>query len=326
MTAIGYALSTEEHAPDALVRNARLAEEAGFEFALISDHYHPWIDRQGESPFVWAVIGAIANATDRLRLGTGVTCPTIRIHPAVVAQAAATAAALMPGRFFLGVGSGENLNEHVVGERWPPLAVRLEMLEEAIEAIRELWTGKLVSHRGKHYTIENARLYTLPHEPPPLVVAAAGPNAAELAGRMGDGLVGVSPQAEVVEAFDAAGGGGKPRYGQVQVCWAEDEQKAKQTALEWFPNIALPGDLSQELSQPAQFEDASELLSGDDMAEIVACGPDPERHVEMIGRFGEAGFDHVYIHQIGPDQEGFMDFYEREVLPRVSEQAEARVR
>jgi coenzyme F420-dependent glucose-6-phosphate dehydrogenase len=326
MATIGYALSTEEHAPDTLVRNALLAEEAGFEFALISDHYHPWIDRQGESPFVWAVIGAIANATDRLKLGSGVTCPTIRIHPAIVAQAAATAAKLMHGRFFLGVGSGENLNEHVVGERWPPLAVRLEMLEEAIEAIRELWTGELVSHRGKHYTIENARLYTLPDEPPPLVVAAGGPNAAELAGRMGDGLVGVSPQAEVVEAFDAAGGKGKPRYGQVQVCWAEDEQKAKQTALEWFPNIALPGDLSQELAQPAHFEQASELLSEDEMAEIVACGPDPERHFEMIGRFTKAGFDHVYVHQIGPDQEGFMDFYAREVFPRISEQAEASVR
>jgi coenzyme F420-dependent glucose-6-phosphate dehydrogenase len=228
----------------------------------------------------------------------------------------------MPGRFFLGVGSGENLNEHVVGERWPPLAVRLEMLEEAIEAIRELWTGKLVSHRGKHYTIENARLYTLPDELPPLVVAAAGPNAAELAGRLGDGLVGVSPQAEVVDAFDAAGGGGKPRYGQVQVCWADDEQQAKQVALEWFPNIALPGDLSQELPQPAQFEDATELLSEDDMAEIVACGPDPERHLEMIGRFSEAGFDHLYVHQIGPDQQGFMDFYAREILPRVSGVAE----
>jgi coenzyme F420-dependent glucose-6-phosphate dehydrogenase len=319
MPSIGYALSTEEHAPDTLVRNARRAEEAGFEFALISDHYHPWIDRQGESPFVWAVIGAIANATEQLRLGTGVTCPTIRIHPAVVAQAAATAAALMPGRFFLGVGSGENLNEHVVGERWPPLAVRLEMLEEAIEVIRELWSGKLVSHRGKHYTVENARLYTLPDEPPPLVVAAAGPNAAELAGRRGDGLVGVSPQAEVLEAFDAAGGGGKPRYGQVQVCWAEDETKAKQTALEWFPNIALPGDLSQELAQPAHFEQASELLGEDDMAEIVACGPDPGRHLEMISRFTEAGFDHIYIHQIGPEQEGFINFYAREVLPRLNE-------
>jgi coenzyme F420-dependent glucose-6-phosphate dehydrogenase len=324
--AIGYALSTEEHGPGELVRYARLAEEAGFEFAVISDHYHPWIDRQGESAFVWSIIGAIANATDRLRLGTGVTCPTIRLHPAIIAQAAATAATLLPGRFFLGVGSGENLNEHVVGERWPPVAVRLEMLEEAIEAIRELWSGALVSHRGKHYTVENARLYTLPDEPPPLVVAAAGPNAAALAGRLGDGLVGVSPQTEVVEAFDAAGGGGKPRYGQVQVCWAADEAEAKRTALEWFPNIALPGDLSQELAQPAHFEQASELLSEDDMAEIVACGPDPDRHLEMIGRFTDAGFDHVYVHQIGPAQEGFMDFYAREVLPRAREQTGARVR
>jgi coenzyme F420-dependent glucose-6-phosphate dehydrogenase len=326
MAPIGYALSTEELPPDRLVRYARMAEEAGFEFALISDHYHPWIDRQGESPFVWTVIGAIANATERLTLGTGVTCPTIRMHPAVVAHAAATAAAMMPGRFFLGVGSGENLNEHVVGERWPPVAVRLEMLEEAIEAIRELWTGKLVSHRGKHYTIENARLYTLPDEQPLLVVAAAGPKAAELAGGIGDGLVCVSPQAEVVEAFEAAGGAGKPRYGQVHVCWAADEDEAKRTALEWFPNIALPGDLSQELPQPADFEDASTLLSEDEMAEIVACGPDPQRHLEMIGRFHEAGFDHVYVHQIGPDQEGFMDFYAHEVLPRVSERAGAAMR
>jgi coenzyme F420-dependent glucose-6-phosphate dehydrogenase len=204
--AIGYALSTEEHGPGELVRYARLAEEAGFEFAVISDHYHPWIDRQGESAFVWSIIGAIANATDRLRLGTGVTCPTIRLHPAIIAQAAATAATLLPGRFFLGVGSGENLNEHVVGERWPPVAVRLEMLEEAIEAIRELWSGALVSHRGKHYTVENARLYTLPDEPPPLVVAAAGPNAAALAGRLGDGLVGVSPQKGFVQRRD----GGDP--------------------------------------------------------------------------------------------------------------------
>jgi coenzyme F420-dependent glucose-6-phosphate dehydrogenase len=169
--------------------------------------------------------------------------------------------------------------------------------------------------------VENARLYTLPDEPPPLVVAAAGPKAAELAGRAGDGLVGVSPDAEVVEAFDAAGGDGKPRYGQVQACWAADEEEAKKTALEWFPNIALPGDLSQELAQPAQFEQASELLSEDDMAEIVACGPDPDRHLEMIRRFTDAGFDHVYVHQIGPDQEGFMEFYAREVIPRIREES-----
>jgi coenzyme F420-dependent glucose-6-phosphate dehydrogenase len=321
MAAIGYALSCEEHGPRDLVRNARLAEEAGFEFALISDHFHPWIDRQGQSPFVWAVIGAIAQATEGLRLGTGVTCPTIRTHPAIIAQAAATAAVLMPGRFFLGVGTGENLNEHVLGDHWPPAAVRLEMLEEAVEVIRRLWSGEQTSHRGRHYIVENARIYTAPAESPPILVAAAGPKAAELAGRIGEGFVGVSPQGELLEVFDRAGGRGKPRYGQVQVCWASDERKAKRTALEWFPNIALPGELSQELPVPAHFEQAVELLSEDDMSEIVACGPDLERHLEMIGRFEDAGFDHIYVHQIGPEQEGFIRFYESEVLPRVQAKA-----
>jgi G6PDH family F420-dependent oxidoreductase len=313
---LGHALSSEEHGPAQLVGNARRAEAAGFEFALISDHFHPWTDRQGQSPFVWGVIGAIAQATDNLELGTGVTCPTIRTHPAIVAHAAATSAALMPGRFFLGVGSGENLNEHVLGDRWPPVVERLDLLEEAIEVIRELWTGKLVSHRGEHYTVENARLYTLPDEPPPLVVAAAGPRSADIAARLGDGLVGVAPDEELVQAFERSGGSG-PRYGQVQVCWAPEEQEAKETALKWFPNIALPGDLSQELAQPAHFEQASELLGEDDMAEIVACGPDPDRHVEMIRRFADAGFDRLYIHQIGPEQEAAIDFYAREVMPRL---------
>ena len=322
MATLGYALSCEEHGPRELVRNARLAEEAGFQFALISDHFHPWIDRQGESPFVWSVLGAIAETTERLQVGTGVTCPTIRVHPAIVAQAAATTAAMMPGRFFLGVGTGEHLNEHVHGDRWPPTAERLAMLEEAVAVIRLLWSGEQVSHRGEHYKVENARIYTRPAEAPPIVVAAGGTTAADLAGRIGDGLVGVSPQAETVETFDRAGGEGKPRYGQVQVCYADDEERAKQTALEWFPNIALPGELSQELPVPAHFEQAVELLSKDDMAEIVACGPDPERHIEMIDRFVEAGFDQIYVHQIGPDQRGFIDFYREHVLPHY---ANARV-
>jgi len=316
MAKLGYALSCEEHRPGQLVRYAHQAEEAGFDFALISDHYHPWIDRQGESPFVWSVLGGIAESTERLKIGTGVTCPTIRTHPAVVAQAAATTAAMMPGRFFLGVGTGENLNEHVLGDRWPPAAERLAMLEEAVAVMRRLWSGKQVSHRGDHYTVENARIYTRPEEAPPVVVAAAGTAAAELAGRIGDGLVSVSPDAEVVETFNTAGGDGKPRYGQLHVCFGEDEERSKRTALEWFPNIALPGELSQELATPAHFEQAAQLLSEDEMAEIAACGPDPERHVEMIDRFVDAGFDHVYIHQIGPDQEAFFDFYREHVLPR----------
>src|SRR5947207_10795004 len=201
MVELGYALSSEEHAPNDLVRNARLAEEAGFSFALISDHIHPWVDRQGNSSFVWSVVGGIARETERLRLGTGVTCPTTRIHPAIVAHAAATCAAMMPGRFFLGVGSGENLNEHVLGDRWPFPDERLEMLEEAIEVIRLLWEGGYKTHRGKHYRVEKARLYTLPDEPPPIAVAAAAPRAAALAGRGGDALVSVAPNDTVVEQF-----------------------------------------------------------------------------------------------------------------------------
>src|SRR5688500_17448288 len=212
MPEIGYALSSEEHSPTDLVRHARLAEEAGFTFALISDHYHPWIDRQGHSPFVWGVIGGISQQTERLVLGTGVTCPTICIHPAIIAHAAATAAAMMPGRFFLGVGSGENLNEHILGDQWPPVDVRLEMLEEAIEVIRLLWEGGLQSHYGEHFVVENARLYTLPDEPPPIHVAASGEKAAELAGRVGDGLIATSPEEATLKAFRAGGGDGKPIY------------------------------------------------------------------------------------------------------------------
>jgi coenzyme F420-dependent glucose-6-phosphate dehydrogenase len=318
MPELGYALSSEEHGPIQLVRNAARAEQAGFSFALISDHFHPWTDRQGESPFVWTVIGGIAAATERLRLGTGVTCPTIRTHPAIIVHASATAAVMMEGRFCLGVGSGENLNEHVLADRWPPVRDRLDMFEEAVEIIRDLWSGKLTSHRGPRYQVANARLYTVPDQPPLVMVAAGGEAAAELAGRIGDGLVLASPSEDAARKFAESGGDGKPRYGQCHVCWAETEDEAKTTALDWFPNIALPGELSQELPQPEHFEQAASLLSEDDMAEIVACGPDPDRHVEMIQRFIDAGCDHVYLHQIGPDQDGFFDFYEREVLPRFS--------
>jgi coenzyme F420-dependent glucose-6-phosphate dehydrogenase len=318
MPELGYALSSEEHPPNDLVNHARLAEEAGFGFALISDHFHPWVDKQGESPFVWGVIGGIAQATERLRLGTGVTCPLIRMHPAIVAHAAGTAAAMMPGRFFLGLGTGENLNEHVLGDRWPAGWVRLEMLAEAIEVIRLLWQGGYQSHEGKHYRVEEARIYTLPEEPPPIVVAAGKKGAAELAGRLGDGLVAVAPEEEIVQAFEAAGGSGKPRYGQVTVCWAESDQEARRTAHEWWPNAAIQGDLSQELPLPRHFEQAAAGVSEDDVAEMVVCGPDPGAHLEKIREFADAGFDHVYVHQVGPDQEGFLSFYEREVLPRVA--------
>jgi G6PDH family F420-dependent oxidoreductase len=314
--ALGYSLSSEEHGPRELVRFAQAAEDAGFTFALVSDHYHPWTDAQGNSPFVWSVIGGIAHATERIRLGTGVTCPTIRIHPAIVAQAAATSAAMMPGRFFLGVGTGENLNEHILGAKWPAPDERLEMLEEAVEVIRLLWQGGYQTHRGKHYTVENARIYTLPEQLPEIAVAAAKPGAAQLAGRIGDALVAVEPNEELVQKFNENGGSGKPRYGHLTVCWAASEDEAKRTAHENWPNAGLEGPLSQELALPAHFEAAAELVEPDDLAETMPLGPDPERYLEQIKAFEDAGFDHVYIHQVGPDQEGFMRFTQRELMPR----------
>jgi G6PDH family F420-dependent oxidoreductase len=315
VTAIGYTLSSEENGARELVAQARRAEEVGFSFAVISDHFHPWVDRQGNSPFVWSVLGAIAEATADLELATGVTCPTTRMHPAIVAQAAATAACLLPGRFSLGVGSGENLNEHILGDPWPPVGERQERLAEAIEVIRLLWEGGLRSHRGTYYRVDNARIYTLPDEPPPILVAAAGPQSADLAAERGEGLVGTKPVAETIERYRERGGEGKPTYGQLHVCWAPDEEEARRTALEWWPNGGISGSHFLELPLPAHFEEATELVGEEEIAESVVCGPDPARHVEAIEEYVEAGYDHVYLHQVGPDQEGFFDFYAREVLP-----------
>jgi coenzyme F420-dependent glucose-6-phosphate dehydrogenase len=311
-------LSGEEQGPRALVSLAVAAEEAGFDFLMLSDHFHPWIDRQGQSPFAWSVLGGIASLTRRIHVGTGVTCPLIRLHPALVAQAAATVAEMMPGRFALGLGTGENLNEHVVGTRWPPAAERQDMLEEAVSLIRELFGGENVNHRGRYYTVENARLYTVPEEPPPIRLAAAGPQAAELAGKIGDGLIATSPDRETVARFEKTGGSGKPRYGQVTVCWASDEAEARRTAHEWWPNAAIPGELGQELPLPRHFEQAASVLTEDQVAELVVCGPDPDRLVETVDAYVRVGFDHVYLHQVGPDQGGFLRFFQRELAPRLA--------
>ena len=322
---IGYALSSEEHPPPALVDLAERAEASGMPYALISDHFHPWTDRQGQAPFVWGVLGAIAERTTALRIGTGVTCPLIRTHPAVVAQAAATAAALLPGRFFLGVGTGENLNEHVLGHRWPPTELRRAMLAEAVHVMRLLWRGDLATHRGEHYTVENARLYTLPEEPIEVMVAAGGVEAASLAGEIGDGLVCTSPDAEAVQAFTAAGGSeAAPRFGQLTVCVARTEEIAVATALEWWPNAALRGPLAQELPLPSHFEQAAAMVSEEDIARAVVCGPDPEPIVEAIEQFREAGFTHVYLHQVGPDQEPLLRLFEREIAPWATREPAAR--
>ena len=312
---LGYKLSSEERGPRELVRDARLAEESGFSFGLISDHFHPWIDRQGQSPFVWSVIGAIAEATERLELGTAVTCPSLRIHPALVAQAAATCALLMEGRFFLGLGTGENLNEHITGEKWPETEVRQERLEEAVEVIRLLWRGGNRSHHGKHFQVENARIYSLPRTPPRLLLAVGGPKGADLAARVADGMIGTSPERELLDRYRKAGKG--PRYGEMTVCWHESEAAARNLAREMWPTAAMESSLSWELPLPAHFEAVAELVTEDGVAESVTCGPDPDRHLEAIEKFAEAGYDHVCIHQVGPDQEGFMRFYASEVMPRL---------
>jgi coenzyme F420-dependent glucose-6-phosphate dehydrogenase len=314
---LGFALSSEDHPPNELVRQAALAERAGFTFCLISDHYHPWISKQGHSAFVWATLGGIAQATARISVGTGVTAPIIRIHPAIVAQAAATVGCMMPGRFFLGVGSGENLNEHVLGDRWPLPDERLEMLEEAVEVIRLLWQGGEQTHRGKHYTVDHARVYDLPDEPPGIFVAAAQPNAAELAGRIGDGLISTSPDEEVVQKFEGAGGSGKRRLGMMHVAYDTDEQAALRRAHELWPNTSLKGPLGQELATPSDFEAAVPMVREDDVAETTPHGPDPARYLEMIKQYDDAGFTHVYIHQIGENQDEFAEFAQRELVPKL---------
>ncbi|MBA2382206.1 MAG: TIGR03557 family F420-dependent LLM class oxidoreductase [Chloroflexi bacterium] len=316
MVRIGYALSSEEHRPGDLVRHARLAEEAGFPFALISDHFHPWVEAQGQSAFVWGVIGGIAEATTTLELGTGVTCPTIRIHPAIIAQAAATAGAMMEGRFFLGVGTGENLNEHILGDRWPDWDVRARMLREAIGIIRELWTGAVTSVDGEFFTVENARIYTLPKKSVPIHVAGSGPRAAALAGEIGDGFIGTAPERDLLKAFDRAGTGKRPRYGQLTVCWGKDVKAARHTAHRVWPTAAIPGESGQELPNPKHFEQLAEIVTEDMIAEQVVCGPDMDRHVAAVQQYVDAGYDHVYVHQVGSDQEGFIEAYARDVLPR----------
>jgi coenzyme F420-dependent glucose-6-phosphate dehydrogenase len=315
--ALGYTLSSEEHGPNELVRNARAAEEAGFEFATISDHFHPWVDAQGQSPFVWSVIGGVAQATERIRLGTGVTCPTMRIHPAIVAPAAATSQVMMEGRFFLGLGTGEELNEHVTGARWPGPEARLEMLEEAIDVLRLLWQGGYQSHQGRHYVVEQARIFTLPDEPPPIAIAASQPLAAQLAGRHGDALISVAPDDELVAEFEQAGGDGKPRFGQLHVCYAEDEGRARKTAHELWPNAAMGGALGQELATTSHYEAVAELVREEDVAASVVCGPNPDAHLEKIREYEQAGFTHVFVHQIGPEQHPFLRFYSDKVLPEL---------
>jgi G6PDH family F420-dependent oxidoreductase len=316
---LGYFLSSEEWGPKDLVSQARMAQEAGFDRLWISDHYHPWNDEQGHSPFVWSTIAAIAAAAPGMRVTTAVTCPTLRIHPAVVAQAAATSAVLLDGRFSFGVGSGEALNEHIFGDPWPDADERLEMLEEAIDVIRTLWQGGVHNHRGRHYRVENARIYDLPQSAVPIIVSGFGPKAIELAARAGDGFCTVQADADAVSQFREGGGGDKVVQGGTKVCWGESEEKAQATAYRLWPNEALPGELAQILPTPRHFEQAADLVTQEMVAEQVTCGPDLDRHIAALAEYEQSGFDELYINQIGPDQQGFFAAYREGVLPRFAQ-------
>ena len=313
---IGYFLSCEEFGPADLLAQARTAEEAGFHGLWISDHFHPWNDEQGESPFVWSMIGALSRVTSRMSVTTGVTCPTVRIHPAVLAQATATSAAMLPGRFRFGVGSGEALNEQILGDDWPEADVRLEMLEEAIEVIRKLWTGEVVSHDGEHYRVRHARLYTRPSEPPPILVSGFGPKSVDLAARVGDGYCITGPDRELISRYRSNGGEGKPVHAGTKVCYGPDEAEARRTVYRIWPNEALPGELAQILPTPEHFEQATSLVTEEMIGESVPCGPDLERHIEMIREHADAGVDELYVQQVGGGHDEFFAAYARDVLPQ----------
>jgi G6PDH family F420-dependent oxidoreductase len=312
MATFGYFLSSEEHLPFGLVDQAVRAEEAGFEALWISDHYHPWNDEQGQSPFVWSVLGAIAERTERVRCYTAVTAPTVRIHPAVIAQAAATVQVMFGGRFGLGVGSGEALNEHIFGDAWPTADIRIEMLEEAVEVMRALWSGEVVRHRGRHYTVDTAQIYTLPEQGVPVLMSGFGPKATELAARIGDGYMNVAPAVELVELYRSSGGKGPTQAG-VKVCWAPTKDEAKKTVHRLWPNQAIPGEAAQVLPSPKHFMQVSELVTPEAAVEGLAHGPDIVDFVKSIKEYADAGFDELYISQIGPDQDGFFRFWDSEL-------------
>ena len=309
----GYFLSSEEYTTGELVEQARAAEEAGFEALWISDHFHPWNDEQGQSPFVWSLIGAISQVCD-LPVTTAVTCPTVRTHPVVIAQAAATSAAMLDGKFILGVGSGEALNEHILGTPWPSADVRLEMLEEAVELIRLLWEGDFVTTEGKHYKVDTARIYTLPDQPPPIYVSAFGPKALEVAARIGDGFITTQDDAEMVSSWKEKSGG-KPAQGGVKVSWADTEEEGVDIAHRLWANAGLPGELAQVLPSPKHFEQASELVTKESTAESIVAGPDIDRHIEQMKSYVDAGLDEVYVANMGPNYLPMIQAYGRDVLP-----------
>jgi G6PDH family F420-dependent oxidoreductase len=318
MTLIGYTMMCEQAGPKQLVRDVALAEEARFDFAVISDHYFPWLDSQGHSPYAWSVLGAAAQATDHIPLMTYVTCPIRRYHPAVVAQKAATMQLLSDGRFTLGLGAGENLNEHVVGGQWPIVGVRHEMLEEAVEIIRALWAGGTVTYRGKHFDVESAKIWDLPDTPPPIGIAVSGPRSCSLAGRHADVMIAVEPRPELGQMFDETGGDGKPRIGQIALSYDPDHQTAVGRAMDQFRWFTGNWRVNAELPVPASFDAASTTVREHDVSAQMPCGPDVDRHIAGIREFEAAGYTHVALVQVGGEtQDQFIDWAATELLPAI---------
>ncbi|WP_329558078.1 TIGR03557 family F420-dependent LLM class oxidoreductase [Streptomyces uncialis] len=309
---IGYKLMAESFGPAELVRQAVRAESAGFDFVEISDHYHPWLEEQGHSPFAWTVLGAIAERTGRIGLATGVTCPTVRYHPAVIAQAAATLALLSDGRFTLGLGSGERLNEHVTEGFPESVRVRHDLLGEAVAIIRLLWTGGYHSYEGKHLRLRDARVFDLPGTPPPIALAAGGPRAAALAAELGDALFATEDDPELVRVYRDTGGTG-PCYAEVPLAWAADPSAAAHAAHRSFRWSVHGWKVLTELPGPAAFDAACTTVGEDDMLQAFACGPDVGVHLERAQRYVDAGFDTLALLNAGPDPDGFLDFYQREL-------------
>jgi G6PDH family F420-dependent oxidoreductase len=319
MIKFGYKLMTEEHGPTALVENSLRAEAAGFDFVSISDHFHPWLEAQGHAPFAWSVLGAIAHATSRIGIATGLTCPIIRYHPAIIAQAAATIAVMSENRFTLAIGAGERLNEHVTGARWPSVPERHAMLGEAIDIFRTLWGGGVHSWKGAHFEIDHAQLYDLPSAPIAVVVGVSGPHSVALAADKADGIMATEPKAELVKGFKARAAGPGPCYSEVALAYAPSEEEGRKLAYDRFRFSALGWAVNSELPSVQGFEAASRFMTPADLAESIPAGPDPETHLAAIRKHIEAGFDHIVLVGIGPEQEKFANFFEKELRPRLKQ-------
>jgi G6PDH family F420-dependent oxidoreductase len=314
---LGYTMMTEQAGPKDLVAHVVGAEQAGFDFAVSSDHYFPWLDEMGHSPHAWTVLGAAAQATSRIPLMTYVTCPSFRYHPAVVAQKAATLQILSDGRFTLGLGSGENLSEHIVGGGWPPADVRQEMLVEALHIIRDLFDGDGYTNvRGEHFDVESAKLWDLPARRVPIGVAVSGKQSCRIAGELGDAMIAVEPQAELGEQFDAAGGAGKPRIGQMPISYDTDEAAAVARAHTLFRWFGLGWKVNAELPGPTAFDAASQFVREEDVAESIPCGDDVDAVLEAAKAYADAGFTHLALVQIGGDQQQpYLEWSQKTLMP-----------